>query len=463
MKTPRTVQESLDAIDAWEPHIHAFLEAFHETDELRRSPEVTEGLLQGLPIAVKANIATTSGHTSASSKILKNFKSPFNATAVQRLLDAGVVVVGKTQEDEFGMGSSTENNGLPPQTKNPWDISRVAGGSSGGSAAAVASGEVFMALGTDTGGSVRQPASFCGVVGVKPTYGRVSRHGLLAYGSSLDTVGVLTRRVADAARMLEIMAGPDVLDATSSLEKGGNYADACKKDIAGLKIGMPKEFFAEGIDPEVKTIVQAAIYSLEKQGATVREISLPLTPAAIAVYYLIAKAEASSNLARFDGLRYETVDTNTKNLIDYYKHIRGEGFGEEVKRAVLMGTYALSSGYVDEWYGKASKVRTLIRKEYEQAFQNVDVIACPVSPEAAFLLGSKSSDPLAMYLADAYTVPMSVAGLPAMSVPCGMTKNNLPVGLQIITPHFAEETMFAVASAYEDAHTWKDLTPTLPK
>ncbi|MEK7500248.1 MAG: amidase family protein, partial [Patescibacteria group bacterium] len=291
---------------------------------------------------------------------------------------------------------------------------------------------------------------------------RVSRHGLLAYGSSLDTAGILTRHVADAAKMLEIMAGHDELDATSSRELVGKYVDSCTRDIAGLTIGMPKEFFAEGIDPEIKKIVQEAIYSLEKQGAIVREISLPLTPAAIAVYYLIAKAEASSNLARFDGLRYETGDVNT-TLIEYVKNIRGSGFGAEVKRSILMGTYALSSGYVDEWYGKASIVRTLIRKEYEQAFQDVDVIACPVSPEPAFPLGSKSSDPLAMYLADAYTVPISVAGLPAMSVPCGMTKSGLPVGLQIIASHFKEETMFAVASACENANGWKDITPTLPK
>lgn len=452
MNTPETIQESLANIGVWEPHIGAFLEVFSDVSG------------EGFAIAVKANIATTQGHTSASSKILEHFTSPFNATAVQRLLDAGAVVVGKTQEDEFGMGSSTEHAGLGSGiTKNPWDTTRVAGGSSGGSAAAVASGEVFAALGTDTGGSVRQPASLCGVVGVKPTYGRVSRHGLLAYGSSLDTAGVFTRRVADAAHMLQIMAGQDPLDATSSFEPVGTYVDACTKDISGLRIGIPKEFFAEGIDPEIKHIVQTAIYSLEKLGATVIEISLPLTPVAIAVYYLIAKAEASSNLARFDGLRYETVDTDTKNLIDYYKHVRGEGFGEEVKRAIIMGTYALSSGYVDEWYGKASKVRTLIRKEYEEAFQTVDVIAGPVSPEAAFPLGSKSADPLAMYLADAYTVPISVAGLPAMSVPCGLTKNNLPVGMQIIAPHFKEGIMFAVASAYENANTWKDLTPHLPK
>lgn len=451
MKTPQTVEESLAAIQAWEPHIGAFLEVFGDASG------------EGMPIAIKANITTMAGNTSASSRILKNFTSPFTATAVQRLLASGAVIVGKTQEDEFGMGSSTEHAGLPPQTKNPWDVSRVAGGSSGGSAAAVASGEVFAALGTDTGGSVRQPASFCGVVGVKPTYGRVSRHGLLAYGSSLDQAGVMTRHVQDAARIMEIISGRDTFDATSSHEHVGKYADACTRDISGMKIGMPKEFFAEGIDPEIKTIVQDAIYSLEKLGAMVQEISLPLTPAAIAVYYLIAKAEASSNLARYDGLRYETSWDAREALVDHYKRVRGEGFGAEVKRAILMGTYALSSGYVDQWYGKASKVRTLIRKEYEQAFQNVDVIACPVSPEAAFLLGSKSSDPLAMYLADAYTVPISVAGLPAMSVPCGMTKQGLPVGLQIIASHFQEEAMFAVASAYETANSWKDITPELPK
>ncbi|HLC49471.1 MAG TPA: Asp-tRNA(Asn)/Glu-tRNA(Gln) amidotransferase subunit GatA [Candidatus Andersenbacteria bacterium] len=457
MNIPRTVDESLSAIKKWEPHIHAFVEVFEDVSVRQ------DGQLKGLPIAIKENIATTIGYTNASSKILKEYVSPFNATVVQKLLDAGAVVVGKTQQDEFGMGSSTENNGLPPQTKNPWDITRVAGGSSGGSAAAVASGEVFAALGTDTGGSVRQPSAMCGVVGVKPTYGRVSRHGLLAYGSSLDQPGVITRTVRDSALMLEIIAGKDPLDATSTREKVGAYSTSCGQPIAGIKIGIPKEFFAEGIDPEIKKIVQEAIYSLEEQGAIVQEISLPLTPAAIAAYYLIAKAEASSNLARFDGLRYEGSKTNTETLIDYTKKIRGEGFGPEVKRAILMGTYALSSGYVEAWYGQASRVRTLIRKEYEKAFHDVDVIAGPVSPEAAFVFGSKSSDPLAMYLADAYTVPVSVAGLPAMSVPCGMTKNSLPVGLQIIAPHFQEERMFRVASAYEDAHDFKNRTPELPK
>ncbi|MCE9643374.1 MAG: Asp-tRNA(Asn)/Glu-tRNA(Gln) amidotransferase subunit GatA [Candidatus Andersenbacteria bacterium] len=468
MSARENLETSLDAITLWEPHISAFVEltkdeAERQVSVLEVDTELAARPLAGMPIAIKENIATTFGHTNASSNILKNFVSPFNATVTDRLLSAGAIVVGKTQQDEFGMGSSTENNGLPPQTKNPWDVSRIAGGSSGGSAAAVASAEVSAAFGTDTGGSIRQPASMCGVVGVKPTYGRVSRHGLLAYGSSLDTAGPITKTVRDAAKILEVIAGQDPLDATTSSLPVGSYVNACGKSIAGLTIGVPKEFFAEGIDAEVKQIITDAIASYKEQGAIIKEISLSLTPAAIAVYYLIAKAEASSNLARYDGLRYEVGEERIEALLDHYKRIRGEGFGPEVKRAILMGTYALSSGYVEEWYGKASKVRTLIRREYEQAFQEVDVIVGPVSPEPAFLLGSKSSDPLAMYLADAYTVPVSVAGLPAMSVPCGMTKNNLPVGLQIIASHFQEETMFQVASAFEDAHEYKNLSPKLPQ
>lgn len=467
--SPRdNLKKSGDIIKIWEPYIGAFVEltpdeAERQVKVLEQDPTLFAGPLAGKTFAIKENIATTFGHTNASSKILKDYVSPFNATVVQKLLDAGAVMVGKTQQDEFGMGSSTENAGLPPVTKNPWDVTRVPGGTSGGSAASVASGEVWCALGTDTGGSIRQPASLCGVVGVKPTYGRVSRHGLIAYGSSLDQAGPITRTVRDSALVLEVMAGHDALDATSSHEKVGQYSAMCGQDISGMKIGVPKEFFAEGIDDEVKKIVELAITSFEHQGAVIKEISLPLTPAAIAVYYLIAKAEASSNLARFDGLRYEVGEGRVEALLDHYKRIRGEGFGPEVKRAILMGTYTLSSGYVDEWYGKASKVRTLIRKEYEKAFQEVDVLVGPVSPEPAFLLGSKTNDPLAMYLADAYTVPVSVAGLPALSVPCGITQAGLPVGLQVIAPHFREDVMFTVASAYEDAHDWTYLSPKLPK
>lgn len=462
------LKKSLTAIQDWEASIGAFVEITE--DEANRQVHALEGdaVLQQQPLAgqtfgIKANIATTFGYTNASSKILADYISPFSATVVNRLLSAGAVIVGKTQMDEFGMGSSTENAGLAPQTKNPWDVTRVPGGTSGGSAVAVASGEVDYALGTDTGGSIRQPASFCGVVGVKPTYGRVSRHGLIAYGSSLDQAGPITRTVRESARILEVIAGHDPYDATSSQLPVGKYVSACERGIEGLRIGVPKEFFAEGLDGEVATIIQTAIDQLKNLGAVIQEISLPLTPTAIAVYYLIAKAEASANLARYDGIRFEVGDSQQESLLEHYMRIRGEGFGEEVKRSILMGTYALSSGYVDEWYGKASKVRTLIRKEYEQAFKKVDVIVGPVSPEPAFLLGSKTTDPLSMYLADAYTVPVSVAGLPAMSVPCGMTKNMLPVGLQIIASHFQEEKMFQTASAYEDATSWKDLRPPLPK
>ncbi len=464
----KNLEKSLDSISKWEPHINAFVELTEKEAErqvaaIERDDQLQKQPLAGMPIAIKENIATTFGYTNASSRILAGFVSPFNATIVEKLLAAGTVVVGKTQMDEFGMGSSTENNGLPPQTKNPWDVSRVAGGSSGGSAAAVASGEVVAAFGTDTGGSIRQPASMCGVVGVKPTYGRVSRHGLIAYGSSLDQAGVITSNVRDAAMIMEVIAGVDALDATSSHMPVGNYFKSCGESISGMKIGMPKEFFADGIDSEVKVIVEEAIHSFENLGATIHEISLPLTPAAIAVYYVIAKSEASSNLSRYDGLRYEGGGERLESLLEHYKRIRGEGFGPEVKRAILMGTYALSSGYVEAWYGQASRVRTLIKREYEQAFKQVDVIMGPVSPEAAFKLGSKTSDPLSMYLADAYTVPISVAGLPAMSIPCGMTEHPLPVGLQIIAPHFREDLMFQCAAAFEDAHDYKTLSPKLPQ
>lgn len=457
MNIPKTIDESLKAIEVWEPHIHAFLEVTE--NEARNHGQ---GVLAGVPIAIKDNILTKSGRTTAASKILETFTSPFDATVVTRLKDAGAAIMGKANLDEFAMGSSTEYSAFGP-TKNPWDVSRVAGGSSGGSVAAVASGEVFGAIGTETGGSVRQPASLCGVVGVKPTYGRVSRHGLISYGSSLDQAGPIARTVRDAALLLELIAGQDSFDATSSPELVGKYVDACGKSIAGMKVGVPREFFGEGVDSEVARLVREAIVSLEELGASVQEISLPLTPATIAVYYLIAKAEASTNLARYDALRYAPFNVEAGSLLEYYNSVRGEGFGPEARRAILMGTYALSSGYVDEWYGKASKVRTLIRKEYEEAFKQVDVIVGPVSPEPAFLIGSKTSDPLQMYLADALTVPVNIAGVPALSVPCGMTKDNLPVGLQVIAPHFKEDVMFSVASAYEDAHTWKDLIPQLPK
>lgn len=457
MSAPRTVKDATRAIADWESHIHAFLEVFEQPEQQEK-----DGVLSGLPIAIKDNIVTAFGHTTAASHMLEHFTSPFTATVVERLLGAGAAIVGKTNLDEFAMGSSTEYSAYEP-TKNPWDTSRVPGGSSGGSAAAVASGEVFAAIGTDTGGSIRHPASLCGVVGVKPTYGRVSRHGLIAYGSSLDQAGPLTKTVRDAAQILEVIAGKDPLDATSSPIPVGEYVAACDMPMKGLRIGVPKEFFVEGGDEEVYAIVKSAIEKAKELGAEIHEVSLSLTPAAIAAYYLIAKAEASSNLARYDGLRYGVSTKKAASLLEQYIKTRGEGFGLEVKRAILMGTYALSSGYVDQWYGQATKVRQLIKKEYEKVFEEVDVLMGPVSSEGAFLFGSKTEDPLAMYLADALTVPVNIAGVPAISVPCGMTTNNLPVGLQIIAPHFREDLMFRAAAAYEDATDWKNQSPNLPK
>lgn len=441
----------------WEKHIHAFVELFDEPYKRRE-----DGPLAGKTIAIKDNILTAFGHTTAASRMLKGFQSPYNATVVEKVLDAGASIVGKANLDEYAMGSSTEYSAVGP-TKNPWDVSRVAGGSSGGSAAAVASGQVWGALGTETGGSVRHPASLCGVVGVKPTYGRVSRHGLISYGSSLDQAGPIARKVQDAALLLEIISGQDNYDATSSPQEVGAYVAACGKGIAGLRVGVPKEFFGEGMHSEVARLTQDAIAALEKLGASIIEISLPLTPVAIAAYYLIAKAEASSNLARYDGLRYAGFDETATSLLTHYMNVRGSGFGPEVKRAILMGTYTLSAGYVDAWYTQASKVRTLIKEEYDTAFKTVDIIAGPVTAEPAFLIGSKTDDPLQMYLGDALTVPVNIAGIPALSVPCGFTEEGLPVGLQLIGPHFGEENIFAAAAAYEAQHEWYTKTPSLPQ
>ena len=453
------VEHSLHHIEQWEPHVHAFLEVLAQ--EARQQAQAIDwqrahgekpGLLAGIPIAIKDIICTVEGHTTAASRILEQFRSPYEATVITRLKDAGAIIVGKTNLDEFAMGSSTEYSayGL---TKNPWDTTRVAGGSSGGSAAAVASGETLAALGTDTGGSVRQPASFCGVVGLKPTYGRVSRFGIIAYGSSLDQVGPFASTVYDAALLLEVLCGHDGRDATSSPERVPAYTRTIQGDIRGVRIGMPKEFFTEAVASEVANTVEKAIKQLQRLGATVHEISLPLTPAAVAVYFILAKSEASTNLARYDALRYAPLDTDVQNLLEHYLVARGQGFGPEVKRAILMGTYALSAGYFDAWYKQASKVRTLIRQEYEQAFQEVDIIAAPVAPEAAFPIGSKTNNPLAMYLSDALTVPFSVAGLPALSVPCGFT-NGLPIGLQLAAPPFQEERLLQVAYAYEQSQEW---------
>ncbi|HBE90052.1 MAG: aspartyl/glutamyl-tRNA amidotransferase subunit A [Candidatus Andersenbacteria bacterium RIFCSPHIGHO2_12_FULL_46_9] len=470
------VTASLDRINQWEPHIHAFLELFNDTavqqaKDIDGADNTTEQPLAGIPISIKDIICTSIGHTTAGSKILQNFRSPYDATVIMRLRRAGAIIIGKTNQDEFAMGASNEFSAYGP-AYNPWDTSRVTGGSSGGSAASVASREVFASLGTDTGGSVRQPASFCSVVGLKPTYGRVSRFGIIAYASSLDQVGPFARTVKDCALVFATIAGQDPLDATTTPHPLGRYTEVCGQDITGLKIGLPKEYFSDQVNAQVSATVKTAVKQLEKLGATVKEISLPLTQFAVPTYYVIVKSEASTNLAKYDGLRYGQLAVEATSLLEQYLVGRGKYFGPEVKRSILMGTYTLSSGYIDAWYKQASKVRTLIRNEFAELFKEVDVIAGPVSPETAFPVGQKVDDPLAMYLADMLTDPASVAGLPAISVPCGFasvanaTGNNvpiqLPVGLQLIAPHFAEEHLFQVAHAYEQSTDWHKQMPALP-
>lgn len=458
------VEQSVAAQKMWEPTINAFTETFPD-NSLKQAQKITgrddTKPLLGLPIAVKDLICTTEGETTAASHLLERFSSPYNATVVERLLAAGAIIVGKTNLDEFAMGSSNEYSARGP-VKNPWDITRVPGGSSGGSAAAVASGEALAALGTDTGGSIRLPASYCNVVGLKPTYGRVSRFGVIAYASSFDQVGPFTRTVKDSALMMEILAGPDPHDATTSQDVPGEYQAACERGIAGITIGVPAEFMSDDVDPAVRDVIEQGLNDLEKQGAVIKKVSLSLMQAAVPTYYVLVKSEASSNLARFDGLRYgPSVDEAEASLLDHYMHTRGQLFGPEVKRSIIMGTYALSAGYADAWYKQASRVRTLIRREMAEVFQGVDVIAGPVAPEAAFLLGSKTDDPLKMYLVDLFTDIAAVAGLPAMSVPAGFSADKLPVGLQLIAPHFREDLLFQVGHAYEQAHEWWRQTPHL--
>lgn len=469
------VDASLSSIAQWEPHLHAFLEIFSDTtrqdaQNLDNQADIADLRLAGIPIAIKDIICTTTGHTTAGSKILQQFRSPYEATVIKRLRQAGAIIMGKANQDEFAMGASNEFSAYGP-AYNPWDTSRVTGGSSGGSAASVASGEVLGSLGTDTGGSVRQPASFCNVVGLKPTYGRVSRFGVIAYASSLDQVGPFARTVKDCALIFSVIAGPDKHDATTAPSVPDDYAASCGQDIKGLKIGIPKEFFSDQVNPDVAATVRAAIKQLENLGAVIKEISLPLMPYAVPTYYVIVKSEASTNLARFDGLRYGQLPLATASLLEHYLVGRGKYFGPEVKRSILMGTFTLSSGYINAWYKQASKVRTLIRREFEQLFQDVDVIAGPVSPEPAFKVGEKADDPLAMYLADLLTDPASVAGLPAISVPCGFNTVSsssgaesvkLPVGLQLIAPHFAELRLFQAAHAYEQSTDWHKQKPKLP-
>ncbi len=410
--------------------------------------------LTGMPLAIKDNICTDGVPTTCSSRMLQHFVPPYDATVIAKMREQDFILMGKTNLDEFAMGSSTEHSAFGP-SRNPWNLQYVPGGSSGGAAAAVAADECAAALASDTGGSIRQPAAFCGVVGLKPTYGRVSRYGLVAFASSLDQIGPITKDVPDAALLLGAIAGHDPMDSTSADLPVPDYSRALrKKDLKKLSVGVPVEFFAEGLDPEVEQAVRAAIEELKNLGATVKEIHLPRTDAAVAVYYVIATAEASSNLARYDGVKFGLRAKETKDLLDLYMKTRQEGFGPEVKRRIMLGTYALSSGYYDAYYGKAQAVRTLVCQDFRDAFHNVDLIVTPVTPTAAFKLGEKSEDPLQMYLSDIYTISVNLAGLPAISVPCGFTKAGLPIGLQLIGRAFEEETLLRAAHAYEQSTQW---------
>lgn len=445
----------LQRIEAIDPKVRAFLRvtekpARKHAGELDARIQRGESIppLAGVPIAIKDNICTRAILTTCGSKILENFVAPYSATAVERLESAGTVLVGKTNCDEFAMGSSTENSAYWV-TRNPSDLERVPGGSSGGSAAAIAASMAALALGSETGGSVRQPAAFCGILGLKPTYGRISRFGLVAFASSLDHISPFARTTEDLAAVLQVIAGNDPFDSTSSHEPVPDYDAEMRRSFVGLKIGIPKEFFGEGLDAEIRTRVETAVRLLESNGCKVYEVSLPHTPYAIATYYLIATAEASSNLARYDGIKYGHRTRSFSDLGEMYRHTRSEGFGTEVKRRIMLGTYALSSGYYDAYYLKASRVRTLIKQDYEKAFKRVDVLVTPPTPTPAFKVGEKISDPLSMYLSDIYTVTANLAGIPAASIPCGLSSSGLPIGMQVLAPHFQEGAILRLAYAYE--------------
>ena len=406
------------------------------------------GLLAGIPIGLKDNLVTTIGTTGCSSKILQGFRSPYDATVVNRMNDAGGVMLGKLNMDEFAMGSSTENSAIQ-KTTNPWNIKCVPGGSSGGAAASVAANEAVISIGSDTGGSIRQPAAFCGCVGLKPTYGRVSRYGLVAFASSLDQIGPFTKDVEDCALIMNVLSGKDPYDATSADLPVPDYRETLGQDIKGLRIGLPKEYYTDALGDDMRGKVEAAIDVLKAQGAEVVEVELPHTDYGIAVYYILATAEASANLARFDGVRYGFRHPDAKDVKEMYTMTKSEGFGPEVQRRIMLGTYVLSSGYYDAYYKKAQKVRALIRRDFDQAFEKCDVIATPTTPTSAFEFGAKTDDPLEMYLNDIYTSTVNLAGVPGISIPCGLTSNKLPAGLQLIGKNFAEAELFKVAYAYE--------------
>lgn len=457
----------LERIKSVNPQLNAYVSV---TDEvaLKMAEDADKALaagqnlspLTGVPISLKDIFNTKGIVTTCCSPFLKDYKPPYDATVVTKLKQAGFVLTGKNNMDEFACGGSTENSCFGP-TKNPWDLERVAGGSSGGSAAAVAADLSFYSVGTDTGGSIRQPASLCGTVGLKVTYGRVSRSGVTAMASSWDTVGPFAKTVEDAATVLQVLAGKDVFDATTPDVAVPDYSKNLKEGVKGLKIGVPKEYFDEGVDAEVAKIVREALKQYEKMGATLHEISLPYTSYAIAVYYVSTPAELSANLARFDGIRFgNKPKTAAKDMIDYYYQARNEGFGDEIKRRIMIGTYVLSSGYYDAYYNKAQKVRSLIIQDFARAFKEVDVIIAPVSPIPAYTVGEKS-DPLAMYLADALTIPANCAGIPGLSIPCGFSGSKLPIGLQILGPQFSEDLLLKVGAAYEQATQWHKERPNL--
>lgn len=461
------VDESYKRIVAVEGKVKAFLtldeenarEKAKELDKKIGSDDA-KGLLFGMPIGVKDNIVTKGLRTTCASKILENFNPIYDATVVNKLRDAETITIGKLNMDEFAMGSSTENSGFQ-KTRNPWNLDTVPGGSSGGSAASVAAGEVPFSLGSDTGGSIRQPAAFTGTVGLKPTYGRVSRFGLVAFASSLDQIGPITRNVEDNAYLLQAIAGVDANDTTSANVEVPNYASALTGDVKGLRIAVPKEYLGEGVGEEARQSVKAALNLLESMGATVDEVSLPHSKYGVATYYILASSEASSNLSRFDGIRYGYRTPNPENLLDLYKKTRAEGFGDEVKRRIMLGTFALSSGYYDAYYKKGQQARTLIKKDFEDVFENYDVIIGPTTPTPAFKIGEKIDDPLTMYANDLLTIPVNLAGVPGISVPCGFSKEGLPLGLQIIGKHFDESTIYRVAHAYEQATDFHKQKPQL--
>ena len=456
------IQAVLARIDEVEGDVQAYLTITRE-EALAQAKAVDEKIakgeeiafLEGIPGAIKDNICTKGIKTTCASKILQKFVPPYDATVMQKLEAQNPVVLGKTNLDEFAMGGSTENSAYHP-TCNPWNTDCVPGGSSGGSAAAVAAGTAVWALGSDTGGSIRQPASFCGVVGMKPTYGRVSRYGLVAYASSLDQIGPITKDVTDCAHILNIIAGRDEMDSTSLDVQVPDFTKALVQDVKGLKIGLPKEYFVKGMDPEVEAAVKNGVKELEKLGAEVVEISLPNTDYAISTYYLIAPAEAATNLARYDGVSYGERAEDAADLVEMMTKTRTQYLGEEVKRRIMIGNYALSAGYYDAYYLKALKVRRLVKEDYDKAFKDVDVIICPAAPSVAYKIGEKISNPLEMYLQDACTVPLNLAGLPGISVPCGYNKDKMPIGMQIIGKALDEETILRVAYTYEQSQSYHE-------